>query len=147
MKKLETSHTIFDLEPPSYKEITKIINKTKSSGSTCPHDQIGIIILKRYPILRHCIHKIISHCWTHRMFRRCWKYAFTFLVYEKKSNTKPSNFLPITLQPVLAKIYSSLIRNRLYNFVIKNYFIETRIQKCFWTGILGTTFFFFFFSI
>ena len=28
-KKLETPHTVFNLEPPSYKEITKIINKTK----------------------------------------------------------------------------------------------------------------------
>ena len=95
MKKLETSHTVFDLEPPSYKEITKIINKTKSSESPCPHDQIGIIILKRCPILRTYIHKITSHCWTHRMFRRCWKYAFTILVYKKKSNTEPSTFFQL----------------------------------------------------
>ena len=70
------------------------------------------------------------------MFPRCWKYAFTILICKKKSNTEPSNFRPNTLQPVLVKIYSSLlIRNRIYEFLVKNDFIETRIQKGFWKGI------------
>ena len=132
MKKLAMLHNVFYLEQPSYKERTKIINKTKWSGSPCPHDQISIIILKRYPILQTYICKIISHCcWSHRMFPRCWKYAFTTLIYKKKSNTEPSNFRPITLQPVLAKIYYSFIRNRIYDFLTKNDFIETRIQRVF----------------
>ena len=70
-----------------------------------------IIILKRCPILQTYIHKIITHCWTHQMFPRCWKYAFTIFIYKKKSNTEPPNFHPITLQPLLAKIYSSFIHN------------------------------------
>ena len=97
MKKLEIWHNVFDLAPPSYREITKIIHKTNSGGSPCPHDKISIIILKRCPILRTYIHEIISHCWLHRMFPRCWKYAFIILIYKKKSNTEPSNFRPITL--------------------------------------------------
>ena len=40
--------------------------------------------------------------------------------YLRKSNTEPSNFCPITLQPVLAKICSSFISNWIYNFLIKN---------------------------
>ena len=31
-EKLETSHTVFDLEPPSYNEILKIINKKSQVG-------------------------------------------------------------------------------------------------------------------
>ena len=54
-------------------------------------------------------------------------------------NTEPSNSCPIALQPVLAKIYSSFIRNGIYNFLIKNDFIEKRIQKGFWKGISGRT--------
>ena len=42
----------FDLECPTYREITKIIRKMKSSGSPCPIDQISIIPFKRCPILR-----------------------------------------------------------------------------------------------
>ena len=44
---------------------------------------------------------------------------------------EPSNFRPTTLQPVFAKIYSSLIRNRIYNFLLENQFIESNIQKGF----------------
>ena len=49
-----------------------------------------------------------------------------------------SNFRPATLQPVFAKIYSSLIRNRIYNFLLENQFIESNIQKVFWRAISGT---------
>ena len=102
----------------------------------CMHDQLSIIILKRCPNLRTYIHKIITHCWTHRLFPRCWKYVFKTYIYKTRSNTESSNFRPITLQPVLAKICSSLIRNRIYNFLMKNDFVETSIQNGFWKEYL-----------
>ena len=72
------------------------------------------------------------------MFPQVWKSAFTILIYKKGNNSDPSNFRPITLQPVLAKIYSSLIRNRIYQFLLKNKYIESRIQKRFGEGMSGT---------
>ena len=63
------------------------------------------------------------------------KYTFTIIIYKKKSNTEPSHFRPIIPQPISAKIYSPLIRNRIYGFLIKNDFIKTRIQKGFKKGI------------
>ena len=132
MKKLNEPLNVFDLKQPTYKEITGIINKLKSSGSPCPHDQMSIIILKRYPILRTFMHKIISHCWREKKSPSCLKHAFTILIHKKGSNMEPSNFRPATLQHVFAKIYSSLIRNRIYNFLLENQFIESNIQKGFW---------------
>ena len=41
--------TEFDLEPPTYRQITNIIRKMKTSGSPCPLDQISIISFKRFP--------------------------------------------------------------------------------------------------
>ena len=82
--------------------------------------------------------KIISHCWSNKMFPQDWKSAFTILIYKKGNTSDPSNFRPITLQPVLAKIYSSLIRNRIYQFLLKNKYIESRIQKRFGEGMSGT---------
>ena len=69
---------------------------------------------------------------------RIWKYSFTILIYKKDSPTNPANFRPITLQPVLGKIYSALIRNRIHTFMIKNNYIETKIQKGFCNGFSGT---------
>lgn len=60
------------------------------------------------------------------MFPRWRKYYFKVLIQEKKSNTEPSNFHPIALQPLLTKIYSFVICNVMYSFLVKNDFIETR---------------------
>ena len=57
---------------------------------------------------------------------------------QKGSPSDPSNFRPITLEPVLSKVFTSLIRNRIFTFVLDNNFIESNIQKGFWTGISGT---------
>ena len=42
----------FDLEPPTYQQVTNIIRKMKTSGSPCPLDQLSIICFKRCPYLR-----------------------------------------------------------------------------------------------
>ena len=39
--------TPFDLNPPSYQEINKVINRMKTSGSPCLLDQISVICFKR----------------------------------------------------------------------------------------------------
>ena len=37
----------------------------------------------------------------------------------------------------MSKIFTFIIRNRLYNFVAENKYIESNIQKGFWDNILG----------
>ena len=137
MRMLNEPTELFNNEPPSYMEITKIINKMKSSGSPCPHDQMSIIILKRCPYVRTVLHRIIKYCWSHQKFPEEWRYAFTILLYKRESNKDPANFRPITLQPVFAKVFSSLIRNRMYTYLVKNKLIETNVQKGFWSEISG----------
>ena len=62
IKKLNELLNVFDLKSSTYKEITGIINKLKSSGSLCPHDEMSIIILKRCPILSSLVIKEICAC-------------------------------------------------------------------------------------
>ena len=109
----------------------------KSSCSPCPHDQMSIIILKRCPYIRTVLHRIIMHCQQKQIFPEEWRYAFTILVYKRASNKDPANFRPITLQPVFAKVFSSFIRNRMYTHFVKNKFIETNLEKGFWSKIFG----------
>ena len=44
----------------------------------------------------------------------------------------------MTLEPVCAKVLTSLIRNRKHSYRIKNNYIEIDIPNGFWTGISGT---------
>ena len=109
----------------------------KSSSSACPFDQISVLTLKNCPILRTALHRIIEHCWKTKSVPRIRKHSFTILIYKKGSAKISSNFRPIALQPVFAKVYSTLIRNRVFDFMNNNDYIETNIQKGFCKGISG----------
>ena len=127
----------FDLECPTYREISKIIRKMKSRGSACPFDQISIISFQRCPILRMHLWRIICKCWNEKNIPSVWKHAAAILILKKDSTEDPANFRPICLEPVLLKVITSLLRNRIFKFVCENEFIESGIQKGFWPGILG----------
>ena len=103
--------------PPSYKEVATAINKCKNGASACPFDQLSILILKRCPILRTLLHSIIVNCWNQKRIRRCWKRGTTILIYKKGDTSYPSNFRPITLQPVWYKIFASTIKSKMQDFL------------------------------
>ena len=50
----------------------------------------------------------------------------------------PENFKPITLEPVSFKICTSLLRNRVFTYLINNQFIESLHKKGFIPGMRGT---------
>ena len=133
MQKLDMPFIVFYLQAPTYKEITKTMFKMKSSASPCPLDQASIIVLKKCFHLRTYLWRIISASWNRGNFPIVWKRGITVLAYKKDSNKDPSNFRPITLQPVLSKVFTSILRNRIYDF--KNKYIESNLQKGFWDNI------------
>ena len=59
------------------------------------------------------------------------------LIYKKGDTNDPSNFRPITLQPVFYKVLSSVIRNWIYAYLEENKFVDKRIQKGFWPTLDG----------
>ena len=67
----------------------------------------------------------------------CWKNGLTILIHKKSDAGDPGNFRPITLQSSAYKIFSSLLRNRLYSFLEKNNYIEKHHQKGFWPAVDG----------
>ena len=101
----------FDTSIPTYAEITRIIRKIKSRGSPCP-------LKGEVP--------------------KTWKKAVTVSIYKSGETDIPSNFRPITLETVPLKIFTSILRNRMYRFVNKNNYIENSIQKGFVPGMTGT---------
>ena len=85
MKILDEQNSPFDLSPPTYREISKIIHKMKSSGSACPLDSVSVIALKKFPILRYTLHRIIVYCWQNNIITDIWRRGFCVLIYHKGS--------------------------------------------------------------
>ena len=112
--------TPFNLDPPTYQEITKVIRKMKPSGSPCPLDQISIICFKRCPYLRSYLIDIIHAAWSSRVVPSEWKKACTILIHKKGETDDPANFRPITLESIPLKIFTSCLRNKTFQFLVEN---------------------------
>ena len=111
----------------------------KARSSPCPIDAISVIIFKRCPILRTCLVRFLSACWERNYYPKIWRRATVTLIHKKGDTSDPQNFRPIALQPVMGKIFTSFIRNRLWDFLNINHLIDTGMQKGFWPGINGVT--------
>ena len=136
--RFEPPSVAFNLSPPMYHQINKIIKRMKASGSPCPLDQISILCYKRCPFLRSYIHVICKEVWIQQYIPTIWRRAVTILIHKKGSTDEPGNFRPITLQPVALKIFTFLMRNQMYEFLAPNKYIESHIQKGFIPGMTGT---------
>ena len=128
----------FDTTPPSYNKICKIIKRMKSSGSPCPLDQISISCFKRCPYLRTYIGLITAEVLRTKKLPKAWTRAITILIYKKGEPDNPENFRPITLEPVALKIFTSLLRNRVFQYLMENNYTECHYQKGFTPGMSGT---------
>ena len=61
------------------------------------------------------------------------------VIYRSDDPSNRKNFLPITLENVSLKVYTSLIRNWIFEYWKANDYIECRVQKSFISEIIGTT--------
>ena len=136
--KLKEQNIPFNLSPPTYQEITWVIKHMKSSGPPCPLDQIPIICFKRCPYLRSFIVNICTEVLRSNTLPAQWTKATTILIHKKGDPSLPENFKPITLEPVSLKIFTSLLRNRVFTYLINNQYIESHYQKGFIPAMSGT---------
>ena len=128
----------FDLQPPTYRQVTNIIRRMKASGSPCPLDQLSIICFKRCPFLSTYLTEVIRSVWSSKSVPAEWKKACSILIHKKGNTSDPSNFRPITLETIPLKVFTSCLRNAMFSFLTANNFIEHQIQKGFTPNLSGT---------
>ena len=106
----------FDLSPPTNNKTCKIVKRMEALGSPCPLDQISIIYFKRCSICRFVL-EICKEVLRRKSIPKSWQRAATILIYKKGDKSDPSNFRPITLESVMLKIFTLLIRDRVFEFL------------------------------
>ena len=97
-----------------------------------------MICFKRCPYLRSYLTEIIHAAWTCGVVPSEWKKACTILIHKKGETANPANFRPITLDSVPLKVLTSCLRNRTFQFLAENNYIEQNIQKGFTPKLSGT---------
>ena len=59
----EPANSDFNMNLPTYQEVTRVIRRMKAGKSPCPLDQVSVIVLKRCPYLRTFLTSIIDNVW------------------------------------------------------------------------------------
>ena len=88
--------------------------------------------------MRSYLTQIIHAAWSCGVVPSEWKKACTILIHKKGDTNNPANFRPITLQSVPLKVFTSCIRNKTFQYLAENKYIEQNIQKGFTPKLSGT---------
>ena len=73
MPKYDNPKNSFNLQTPSYRDISKIISKIKAGAAACPLDQVSALTLKKCPYLRTYHTCLIQKLWKGQNIPSVWK--------------------------------------------------------------------------
>lgn len=108
----------------SEEAISDIINKldkNKAHGN----DDISIPMLKACPQeVARPLYLIFKKCIDSGTFPQAWKFANVQPVHKKNSRQDKTNYRPISLLPVCAKIFEKIIFDNMYSFLTENNLIS-----------------------
>ena len=123
--KLPTTEFEGDLILPE--EVQRVINRSKSSSSPSPFDQIPYQIFKRCPSLNQALVDLFNCCWTTSSVPAAWKTAAIKLIGKSSASedpTVPSNFKPIALTSCIGKLFTTVLKNRWLEYMLDNDYLD-----------------------
>ena len=120
-KQVQEVHTIennTEIEPPTYKEVSNIINKLKRNKAPGSTDNIPAELVKYGGyILKHRMYNLILLIWSKEQLPVEWLQGIICPIYKKGERTICSNYRPITLLNIAYKIFTIILNNRLSKIV------------------------------
>ena len=129
----ELSHlkeNAFKLQPTSYNELRTALNNIRSDCSTC-HDSIPINLLKHVSeFIISALTFIINNFISFGTFPEYWKVARISPVSKVNNPSSRSDFRPISVLPVLSKVYERVVPQKLV-FHIENLMLYKSTQHGF----------------
>ena len=110
----------FTLKPVYSEEISKLIDKMKSSKS-CGSDNIDSYVLKLarddlVPVITHLVNLSIKY----KTFPNQWKLAKVVPLHKKQDVLLPKNYRPVALLPITSKILERAIFGQVIEYFEAN---------------------------
>ena len=113
-------NSTFQFTPVDTRQVEKVFGKFKSSmGSGL--DGIANFFLKAgLPILAEFLCDIFNLSLATGVFLDCWKVARVAPIFKNGEQTDRSNYRPISVLPVLSRVFEKLVYNQLYEYLEEN---------------------------
>jgi hypothetical protein len=117
---LKSSNTTFTLEPPSIETVSKLLeglNERKAIGL----DKIPNRLLKlSAAIIAPSLTSIYSKSIQTGIFPQGWKLAKVTPIFKKGDKTDPGNYRPVSVIPVVSKVFEKIIYDQLFAYFNEN---------------------------
>ena len=127
---LEPTHSIFSLKTSTvdtvYKLLTKIDEKKSVGLDNIPNKLLKIAA----DVIAPSLTAIFTASINTGIFPQEWKESRVSPVYKNGARNDPSNYRPISVIPVIAKIFEKIVYEQLYEY-LNNYNLLTTFQSGF----------------
>ena len=118
----------FDLEEPNWIEIQAVMKKARFGSAPGPNG-VPYIVYKRCPQLLRFLLKLLRVISRRGKVVGQWRYSQGIWIPKEERAKKINQFRCISLLNVEGKIFFSLLNRRLVDFLLKNTYIDTSVQK------------------
>ncbi|TWW71600.1 hypothetical protein D4764_16G0000970 [Takifugu flavidus] len=126
----------FKLAEPSFKEVEEVIKAARSASSPGPSG-VPYLVYKRCPeILRH-LWKALKVIWRRGRVADQWRCAEGLWIPKEEDSKNINQFRTISLLSVEGKVFFSIVSRRLTEFLLKNNYTNTSVQKGGIPGVPG----------
>ena len=90
---------------------------------------ITFLVYKKCPQLVEYLLRIFKRVWKEKKIPRSWQCALIVLIAKSEKVHLPGEFRPIVLLNADGRLFFTLVQWRLSEYVVKNSYIDTKIQK------------------
>ncbi|XP_028292553.1 uncharacterized protein LOC114455485 [Gouania willdenowi] len=118
----------FNGKEPAWKEIQEVVKRARASSAPGPSG-VPYKVYKNCPRLLHRLWKILRVIWRKGKVADQWRQAEGVWIPKEEKSQNINQFRAISLLSVEGKIFFSLVSRRLTDFLLKNSYIDTSVQK------------------
>eukprot|EP01012_Entosiphon_sulcatum_P049336 TRINITY_DN6793_c0_g1_i13.p1 TRINITY_DN6793_c0_g1~~TRINITY_DN6793_c0_g1_i13.p1 ORF type:complete len:662 (+),score=41.86 TRINITY_DN6793_c0_g1_i13:2050-4035(+) len=120
---------------PSREDFDRVLRKYRATKAPGP-DGLNVFVLNKLPVaVKDLVYDTIVELWEGAEWPEEWLFSYTFLLPKSSSASKPSDFRPISLIGLVAKIFGCLLNAQLQDWANR---VIHHSQKGFRRGHRGT---------
>ncbi|KAK0141886.1 Transposable element Tcb2 transposase [Merluccius polli] len=120
--------TDLNSKEPSWKEVQEVVKAARASSAPGPSG-VPYKVYKRCPRLLHRLWKILRVIWRRGKVAQQWRFAEGVWIPKEENAKNIEQFRTISLLSVEGKIFFAILSRRLTEFLLKNEYIDTAVQK------------------
>ncbi|XP_061747756.1 uncharacterized protein LOC133545995, partial [Nerophis ophidion] len=118
----------FNGKEPGWKEIQEVVRRARTISAPGPSG-VPYKVYKNYPRLLHRLWRILKVMWRRGKVADQWRQAEGVWIPKEEKSQNINQFRTISLLSVEGKIFFSLMARRLTDYLLKNSYIDTSVQK------------------